>query len=358
MSRLEYVVGVGAALREAAPDPTAGWFSKSPPEEKAMLTFVKKSMDLYKAKKANDKPAVKMHYKEAETLHGEVVAAIRKEPIRRFWSVPSYVAMLTYVFNELVHLEPQFKKQKSEDYHSVAPQISKKMLKSILKGKEEAKWKQLEAHNQKLQATSTGTVFDLFFRDANGEFHPMPATYDDDCEKFVFRQRPTVTEPAPAPAPAPAPEVSTFDFATARAKISDDDVVGLEKMLEESRGFARKTRANTSQGAWLLKHAMEHYKVDAVKLLLDRFATTEEMRRDLVYAAGKMQEPYDPLMLAATMYVTNRDAGAYRGMERSLDLFEELMDKKFKQSDALHAMLKTMWAKSPRDALVRIAYKK
>ena len=26
-------------------------------------------MDLYKAKKANDEPAVKMYYKEAETLH-------------------------------------------------------------------------------------------------------------------------------------------------------------------------------------------------------------------------------------------------------------------------------------------------
>ena len=147
MSRLEHVVQVGAAIREAQATPTAGWFSKSPPEEKAMLTFVKKCIDVYKAKKANDKPAVKMHYKEAETLHGEVVAAIRKEPHRRFWPVPSYVAMLTYVLNELVHLEPQFQKQKSEDYHSVAPQIGKKMLKSILKGKEEAKWKKLESYN-------------------------------------------------------------------------------------------------------------------------------------------------------------------------------------------------------------------
>lgn len=206
--------------------------------------------------------------------------------------------------------------------------------------------------------TDTGTLFDLYYRDGHGEYHAMPAKYDDDFKKFVSQRRPTVTKPEPGPAPAPAPELLTFDFATARAKISDDDLVGLETMLEESRGFARKTRASATQGAWLLKHAVEHYKVDAVKLLLDRFAATEQMRNELLYAAGRMQEPYDPLMLAATMYVTNRDAGAYRGMERSLDLFEELMDKKFKQSDALHAMLKTMWAKSPRDALVRIAYKK
>lgn len=198
--------------------------------------------------------------------------------------------------------------------------------------------------------TDTGTLFDLFYKDAKGDFHPMPAKYDDDCKKFVSQRRPTVTKPAP--------ELPTFDFVLARAKINGDNLDDLETMLEESRGFVPKTRASASQGAWLLKHAMEHYKVDAVKLLLDRFAVTEQMRNELLYAAGKMQAPYDPLMLAATMYVTNRDAGAYRGMERSLDLFEELMDEKFKQSDALHAMLKTMWAKSPRDALVRIAYNK
>lgn len=194
--------------------------------------------------------------------------------------------------------------------------------------------------------TDTSTLFDLFYKDAKGDFHPMPAKYDD-CEKFVSQRRPTVTKPAP--------ELPTFDFVLARAKINGDDLVGLETMLEESRGFVPKTRASASQGAWLLKHAMEHYKVDAVKLLLDRFAVTEQMRNELLYAAGKMQEPYEPLTFAASWYKTNLDAGRFRGWDAMLDICIQLLEKEFPRSARFEEIIETLRAEHQRDGLVRAA---
>ena len=47
--------------------------------------------------------------------------------------------------------------------------------------------------------TDTSTLFDLFYKDAKGDFHPMPAKYDD-CEKFVSQRRPTVRPPTAPPA--------------------------------------------------------------------------------------------------------------------------------------------------------------
>ena len=92
-------------------------------------------------------------------------------------------------------------------------------------------------------------------------------------------------------------------------------------------------------------------------LLLDRFAVTEQMRKELLYAASKMQEPYEPLTFAATMYKTNLDAGMFRGYDAMLDICIELLDKGFPRSAAFEEILEKLRAEHQRDALVRAADK-
>lgn len=163
----------------------------------------------------------------------------------------------------------------------------------------------------------TGTLFDLYYRDGHGEYHAMPATYDDNCTK----SRST---------PATPGELLPLNYGLAREKIKRFDNTGLRRMLEESTGQGAYTKATMNDGAWLLKTAIESNNSMGVEIVLERFAPTDDMTMGLKDAIARMRdgERYDPLLLAAGVFVSVSTAPMVAKAETE-QILQSLATRKF-----------------------------
>ena len=200
----------------------------------------------------------------------------------------------------------------------------------------------------------TGTVFDLYYKDANGDFHPMPATYDDN-------------QPAPAPAPPPAPhpwsegrptaygDLPMLSYDDVAAKINEGDLEGLRELMRNTVGglFGPKpTRQWTYElMVSLVKLAVERLFTDAVQVLVDYSAASPLMVEKFKEAMERMG--VDVFTIAGTMYLENKARFMLAGSEKALDILDVLTRAMYRPTPEVLKMADAERAKSPRDPFAK-----
>ena len=194
----------------------------------------------------------------------------------------------------------------------------------------------------------TGTVFDLYYKDANGDFHPMPATYDDDRPEFVFRRVPT----PPSTAYEDLPLLSYDDVAV---KINEGDLEGLRELMRNTVGglFGPKpTRRWTYEVmVSLVKLAVERLFTDAVQVLVDYSAASPPMVDKFKMAMERMG--VDVFTLAGTMYLENKARFMLAGSEKALDILDVLTRAMYRPTPEVLKMADAERVKSPRDPFAK-----
>ena len=209
----------------------------------------------------------------------------------------------------------------------------------------------------------TGTVFDLYYKDANGEFHPMPATYDDNRPEFVFRRVPTPPAPAPAPhpwsvgLPTPYEDLPMLSYDDVAVKINEGDVEGLRELMRSTVGGlfspAPTRRWTYEMMVRLVKLAIEHLNTDAVQVLMDYSAASPLMVDK--FKAEMQQMNADVFTLAGFMYLENKARYMLAGSEKALDILYVLSDALYRPTPEVLAMADAERAKSPRDPFAKWA---
>lgn len=199
----------------------------------------------------------------------------------------------------------------------------------------------------------TGTVFDLYYKDANGDFHPMPATYDDN-------------RPAPAPAPHPwsaaarptaheDPPLLLLSYSDVAAKINEGDLEGLRELMRNTVGglFGSKpTRRWTYElMVSLVKLAVERLFTDAVQVLVDYSAASPPMVDKFKAAMERMG--VDVFTIAGTMYLENKARFMLAGSEKALDILDVLTRAMYRPTPEVLRMADAERAKSPRDPFAK-----
>ncbi len=197
----------------------------------------------------------------------------------------------------------------------------------------------------------TGTVFDLYYKDANGDFHPMPATYDDN-------------RPAPAPAPHPwsaaarptaHEDLPLLSYDDVAAKINEGDLEGLRELMRNTVGglFGSKpTRRWTYElMVSLVKLAVERLFTDAVQVLVDYSAASPPMVDKFKAAMERMG--VDVFTIAGTMYLENKARFMLAGSEKALDILDVLTRAMYRPTPEVLRMADAERAKSPRDPFAK-----
>lgn len=205
------------------------------------------------------------------------------------------------------------------------------------------------------QEAVTGTVFDLYYKDANGDFHPMPATYDDDRPESVFRRVPA---PAVHPSSAkstPYDDLPLLSYDDVAAKINEGDLEGLRELMRNTVGglFGPKpTRRWTYEVmVSLVKLAVERLFTDAVQVLVDYSAASPPMVDKFKDAMERMG--VDVFTLAGTMYLENKARMMLAGSEKALDILEVLTRAMYRPTPQVLKMADAERAKSPRDPFAK-----
>ena len=196
----------------------------------------------------------------------------------------------------------------------------------------------------------TGTVFDLYYKDANGDFHPMPATYDDNRPPPFPR-----SPPRSVGRPTAYEDLPMLSYDDVAAKINEGDLEGLRELMRNTVGglFGPKpTRQWTYElMVSLVKLAVERLFTDAVQVLVDYSAASPPMVDKFKAAMERMG--VDVFTLAGTMYLENKARFMLAGSEKALDILDVLTRAMYRPTPEVLKMADAERAKSPRDPFAK-----
>ena len=196
----------------------------------------------------------------------------------------------------------------------------------------------------------TGTVFDLYYKDANGDFHPMPATYDDNRPPPFPR-----SPPRSVGRPTAYEDLPMLSYDDVAAKINDGDLEGLRELMRNTVGglFGPKpTRQWTYElMVSLVKLAVERLFTDAVQVLVDYSAASPLMVEKFKEAMVRMG--VDVFTIAGTMYLENKARFMLAGSEKALDILDVLTRAMYRPTPEVLRMADAERAKSPRDPFAK-----